>query len=231
MRILVVEDDPALRRALSIGLRTQGYDAVPVGDARSALDALRADEPDLVLLDLGLPDLSGLEVLRAARVGGDLPVIVLSARSSSQEKVEALDLGADDYVTKPFSVDELMARIRVAGRRRDQGPELVCTAAFTLDLTARAATAGGVTVHLTPHEWGVAEALVRRPGTLVSQRDLLRHVWGPGYARETNYLRVYVGSLRKKLEPVPQRPRYFITVPGTGYRFEPDQEPAGQSGG
>ncbi|MFN8192107.1 MAG: response regulator transcription factor [Nocardioidaceae bacterium] len=231
MRILVVEDDPALRRALAIGLRTQGYEAVPVGDVRSALDALQSDGPDLVLLDLGLPDRSGLDVLRAVRLGGDLPVIVLSARSSSQEKVEALDLGADDYVTKPFSVDELMARIRVAGRRREQGPELVETAAFTLDLTARVATVAGVPVHLTPHEWGVVEMLVRRPGTLVTQRDLLRHVWGPGYSRETNYLRVYVGALRKKLEPSAQRPRYFITVPGTGYRFEPDQDSAGQPSG
>ncbi|MFN8196633.1 MAG: response regulator transcription factor [Nocardioidaceae bacterium] len=232
MRILIVEDDRALLRALTIGLRSQGYDALPVADGRSALDAVRGDDPDLLVLDLGLPDVSGLDVLRDVRQRGDTPVIVLSARSSSQEKVQALDLGADDYVTKPFAMDELLARIRVVGRRTDTGPEVVVTADFTLDLTARVATTtAGEDVHLTPHEWGLVEQLARRPGRLVTQRDLLRHVWGPGFERESKYLRVYLGSLRKKLEPEPSRPRYLITVAGTGYRFEPGSSPTGQSGG
>jgi two-component system, OmpR family, KDP operon response regulator KdpE len=222
MRILIVEDDRALLRALTIGLRTQGYDALPAADGRSALDAVREDGPDLLILDLGLPDMSGLDVLRDVRERGDTPVIVLSARSSSQEKVQALDLGADDYITKPFSVEELLARIRVVGRRNDPGPETVTTEHFALDLTARVATRAGTEVHLTPNEWALLEVLVRRPRTVVTQRDLLRAVWGPGFEHETKYLRVYLGSLRKKLEPEPSRPRYLITLPGTGYRFEPD---------
>jgi two-component system, OmpR family, KDP operon response regulator KdpE len=228
MRILVVDDDRALLRALTIGLRAQGYDVLPAADGRSALDACREDEPDLMILDLGLPDLSGLQVLRELREWSQLPVIVLSARSGSRDKVTALDLGADDYVTKPFSVEELLARIRAAARHAQVVPETITTAAFSIDLAARRATRDGAAVRLTPREWALLEALVRSPGQLVSQRDLLREIWGPHHDDRTNYLRVFMATLRKKLEPDPAHPRYLVTEPGMGYRYEPE---TGQSGG
>ncbi|HKE70766.1 MAG TPA: response regulator [Nocardioidaceae bacterium] len=219
--VLVVDDEPAIVRTLSINLRARDYDVFVAGDGRTALDVCREEKPDVVLLDLGLPDLSGVDVLRQLRGWSQVPVVVLSARHGSDDKVEALDEGADDYVTKPFGMDELLARLRAAVRRSGgtDGDEIVETEAFKLDLGAKQAWREGEEVHLTPTEWSLLEALVRRPGRLVPQRQLLRDVWGPAYGSETHYLRVYMAQLRRKLEPDPARPRYLITEPGMGYRF------------
>jgi two-component system KDP operon response regulator KdpE len=184
------------------------------------MQAVREDHPDVVLLDLGLPDLSGFEVLRRLRAWSTAPVVVLSARAESSEKVEALDLGADDYVTKPFGMEELLARVRAAARRAGSDVPVLTAGDLVIDLPARRVTRAGKVVRLTPTEWGLLEMLVRTPGRLVSQRALLHEVWGPAYGRETNYLRVYVGGLRKKLEDDPSTPRHLITEPGMGYRFE-----------
>jgi two-component system KDP operon response regulator KdpE len=220
VKVLLVDDDETLRRTLAIGLRAADHEVLIAADARSALQALREDKPDIVVLDLGLPDLSGVEVLRQLRVWSTVPVVVLSARAESGEKVQALDLGADDYVTKPFGMDELLARIRAAGRRAGSDVPVLETGDLVIDLPARRVTKSGAVVRLTPTEWGLLEMLVRTPGRLVSQQDLLHEVWGPAYGRETNYLRVYVGGLRKKLEDDPSQPRHLITEPGMGYRFE-----------
>jgi two-component system KDP operon response regulator KdpE len=219
MRILVVEDDPTLRRTLTIGLRGEGHEALPAGDGRTALDAARDDEPDVVVLDLGLPDMSGVEVLESLRAWSRVPVIVLSARSDSSDKVGALDAGADDYVTKPFGLAELHARIRAAGRRAGVTAPLVTAGSLQIDLADRVLTRDGTSVRLTPTEWSILEVLVREPGRLVRQRQLLHEVWGPHYDRETNYLRTFVATLRKKLEDDPGRPRHLLTEPGVGYRF------------
>jgi DNA-binding response OmpR family regulator len=173
-----------------------------------------------MVLDLGLPDISGVEVLTRLRGWTPLPVIVLSARSDSTDKVDALDRGADDYVTKPFGMEELLARIRAAARRAGSDLPVLDAGDLVIDLPARRVTRSGAVVRLTPTEWGLLEVLVRTPGRLVTQQDLLHEVWGPAYSRETNYLRVYVGALRKKLEDDPSRPRHLITEPGIGYRFE-----------
>ena len=219
--ILVVDDDPAILRTLAIGLRAHGYKPLTAADGRSAIALGRTDPPDLVILDLGLPDISGVEVLRQLRTFSRVPVIVLSARDGSEDKVEALDVGADDYVTKPFGMEELLARTRAAVRRSgaDQGADILRTPAFRIDLAAKQVWRDTGEVRLTPTEWGLLQALVTRPGRLVSQRQLLHEVWGPAYATETHYLRVYMGNLRRKLEPEPSRPRYFITEPGMGYRY------------
>jgi two-component system KDP operon response regulator KdpE len=219
VRILLVDDDPTLRQTLAIGLRAEGHEVLLAADGRSALQAATEDQPDLMVLDLGLPDLSGVEVLRELRSWSRLPVVVLSARDGSEDKVEVLDLGADDYVTKPFGVAELLARIRAAARRAGSDLPVVATGSLTIDLPARQVTRDGSVVRLTPTEWGVLEVLVRHPGRLVSQKDLLHEVWGPSYDRETNYLRVYVAGLRKKLEDDPAAPRHLVTEPGMGYRF------------
>lgn len=224
-RLLIVEDEPALRRALSINLRARGYEVDAVGTGAGALRAAAAESPDLVLVDLGLPDLDGVEVIAGLRGWTEVPIIVLSARDAQRQKVRALDAGADDYVTKPFGMDELLARIRAALRRADvhdlpSGP-VVDTEAFRLDLAAKRAVRRGTEVKLTPTEWHLVEALVRRPGTLVPGAQLLAEVWGPGYENQGNYLRVYFAQLRRKLEDVPSAPRHFITEPGLGYRFEP----------
>jgi two-component system, OmpR family, KDP operon response regulator KdpE len=222
-RVLVVDDDPAIQRAVGIGLRARGYEVLPARDGRTAVQACEQDEPDVVLLDLGLPDLSGVEVLRKVRARNQVPVIVLSARHGSDDKVEALDVGADDYVTKPFGMEELLARVRAAVRRAvpEEPPSPVVTDAFRVELAAKQVFRDGSEVRLTPTEWRLLEALVTRPGRLVSQRQLLTEGWGPGYVAETNYLRVYLAGLRRKLEPDPSRPRYLITEPGMGYRFVP----------
>ena len=221
-RVLVVEDDARVRRPLTLTLTSHGYDVVAVGDGRSALTAAAEQVPDLVVLDLGLPDMDGNHVIERLRTWAALPILVLSARETQDEKVRALDAGADDYVTKPFGMEELLARIRVALRRarlEDDSP-LVVTDAFVVDLAAkRVRDHEGTDVKLTPTEWAVLEALAREPGTLISQRDLLDRVWGPQYAKETHYLRVFMGQLRRKLEPDPGQPRHLLTVPGQGYRL------------
>ena len=217
-RVLVVEDEAPIRRTLEIGLRAQGYEVLIAADGRTALDACRDDAPDVVLLDLGLPDRSGFDVLRELRSWSRLPVIVVSARHGSSDKVDALDLGADDYVTKPFGMEELMARLRAAVRRAGS-VEQVVTEHFVVDLGAQQVLRDGETLRLTPIEWSLLASLASRPGRLVSREQLLREVWGPAYAAETNYLRVHMANLRKKLEPEPSRPRYLHTEPGMGYRF------------
>ena len=220
MRILVVDDDPGLLRTLGIGLRALGHEVVLAADGRTALQAAREDDPDLLVLDLGLPDVDGVEVLRRLRTWTSVPIIVLSARADSHDKVEALDLGADDYVTKPFGMDELGARIRAAGRRGGVDLPVLDSGELHIDAAARRLTRGGEPVRLTPTEWAVLEVLLRTPGRLVGRKELLHEVWGPGYDRETHYLRVYVAGLRKKLERDPSHPRHLITEPGIGYRFD-----------
>ena len=220
MRILVVDDDPGLLRTLGIGLRTLGHEVLLAADGRTALQAAREDNPDLVVLDLGLPDVDGVEVLRRLRGWTTVPIIVLSARADSHDKVEALDLGADDYVTKPFGMDELAARIRAAGRRGGVDLPVIDAGELHIDAAARRITRGGEPLRLTPTEWAVLEVLLRVPGRLVRRKELLHEVWGPGYDRETHYLRVYVASLRKKLELDPANPRHLMTEPGIGYRFD-----------
>ncbi|MDA0566348.1 response regulator [Streptomonospora sp. S1-112] len=224
MRILVVDDDAQIIRAMRINLRARGYDVDTATDGASALQAAAKQPPDVVLLDLGLPDMEGGEVIEGLRGWTSVPIIVLSARHSSSEKVRSLDAGADDYVTKPFGMDELLARIRAAQRRSvhvEEAP-VVATAAFTVDLGAKRVTRGDAEVRLTPTEWHILEVLARNAGRLVSQRRLLHDVWGPNYQSETNYLRVYMAQLRRKLEPDPAHPRYLITEAGMGYRFEKD---------
>jgi two-component system KDP operon response regulator KdpE len=222
-RILVVDDDRQLLRALRINLTARGYDVVLAADGVTALAAAGKQPPDLMIVDLGLPDMDGVEVVEGVRGWSAVPVIVLSARHLEQSKVRALDAGADDYVTKPFGMDELLARIRAALRRATPAVEapVVATDSFTVDLAARRVTRDGADVRLTPTEWHVLEVLVRNTGKLVSQRQLLQEVWGPRYASETNYLRVYLAQLRAKLEPDPARPRHLLTEPGMGYRFRP----------
>jgi two-component system KDP operon response regulator KdpE len=224
-RVLVVEDERGLRRALAINLRARDYEVVLAEDGRSALTAASREPPDAVVLDLGLPDIDGVEVIEGLRAWTEVPIIVLSARAEERDKVIALDSGADDYVTKPFGMDELLARLRAALRRRngaDDAPAVV-TAAFTVDLAAKQVVAlDGSPIRLTPTEWHVLELLVRNDGKLVGQRQLLKEVWGPQYEAETNYLRVYLAQLRRKLEPDPALPRYLITEPGMGYRFVAD---------
>ena len=224
-RVLVVDDEAALARALAINLKARRYEVDVAVDGRTALELAARKRPDVVLLDLGLPDMDGVEVIAGLRGWTDVPIIVLSARQLSDDKVEALDAGADDFVTKPFGMDELLARLRAAIRRgaaaiESDTPVVVTTADFTIDLAAKRARRNGQEVHLTPTEWHLLEVLVRNRGRLVSQRALLQEVWGPQYQTETNYLRVYSAQLRRKLEPDPSRPRYLITEPGLGYRFE-----------
>jgi two-component system, OmpR family, KDP operon response regulator KdpE len=221
--VLVVDDDPAMRRTLSINLRARDYEVETAGDGRSALQVVEERMPDVVLLDLGLPDLDGIAVLTRLRSFTQVPVIVVSARTESDDKVEALDLGADDFITKPFSIEELLARVRAASRRAGrEEPDLVVEVGdLRLDVTDSRATRGGEEVHLTPTEWRIVEVLARRRGRLVRQAELLTAVWGPAYDTQTNYLRVHMASIRRKLEPDPGRPVLFLTEPGMGYRFTP----------
>ena len=219
--VLAVDDDPAMLRTLSINLRARDYDVETAGDGRSALQIVDERMPDVIILDLGLPDLDGISVLRQLRSFSKVPVVVLSARHESDDKVEALDQGADDYVTKPFGMEELLARVRAAVRRGGaaESPLVIESAGLRLDITERRASRDGVDVHLTPTEWQIVEVLARRSGRLVRQSELLHEVWGPAYERETNYLRVYLAQVRRKLEADPSRPRHFLTEPGIGYRF------------
>jgi two-component system KDP operon response regulator KdpE len=224
--ILVCDDDAPLLQALTISLTARGYRVVAARNGEEGLDRAAHLHPDAVLLDLGLPGIDGVDVIRGIRGWSSVPVIVLSARHQSLSKVEALDAGADDYVTKPFGMDELLARLRAALRRTPAGSEAprVEVEAFTIDLADKRVTRQGVDVHLTPKEWHIVEVLVRNPGRLISQRQLLHDVWGPEYETETEYLRVLMGRVRKKLESDPSRPRHFRTEPGMGYRFEPDPD-------
>ena len=219
--VLVVDDDPAMRRTLSINLRARDYEVETAGDGRSALQVVDERMPDVVLLDLGLPDLDGIAVLTQLRSFSQVPVIVVSARTESDDKVEALDLGADDYITKPFSIEELLARIRATSRRagREEPDLVVEVGGLRLDITDSRATRDGEEVHLTPTEWGIVEVLARRRGRLVRQAELLTAVWGPAYDTQTNYLRVHMASIRRKLEADRGRPVLFLTEPGMGYRF------------
>ncbi|MEU7064293.1 response regulator [Streptomyces sp. NPDC053429] len=225
-RVLVVDDEPQIVRALVINLKARKYEVDAAADGAGALELAAARHPDVVVLDLGLPDMDGVEVIRGLRGWTRVPILVLSARHSSDEKVEALDAGADDYVTKPFGMDELLARLRAAVRRAEpstgagEDEVVVETEGFTVDLAAKKAVREGRDVRLTPTEWHLLEVLVRNSGKLVSQKQLLREVWGPSYGTETNYLRVYMAQLRRKLEADPSHPRHFITEPGMGYRFE-----------
>ena len=224
-RVLVVDDEPGLLRALGINLRARGYEVDLAADGTTALALASRELPDAVVLDLGLPDIDGVEVIEGLRGWTDAPIIVLSARTEEQDKVVALDCGADDYVVKPFGMDELLARLRAALRRRpaNEDAPLVETPAFSVDLAAKqVAGPGGERIRLTPTEWHVLELLVRNEGRLVGQRQLLKEVWGPAYETETNYLRVYMAQLRRKLEPDPAQPVYLITEPGMGYRFVRD---------
>ena len=221
-RLLLVDDEAPFVRALGVSLKAMGYEVDAAATGAAALAKAATTAPDIIVLDLGLPDMDGLEVLQGLRAWTAVPVIVLSARHRDQAKVAALDAGADDYVTKPFSMDELLARIRAALRRRPEAPSdepVIDTEHFRIDLAAKQVWVAGKTVRLTPTEWNVLEVLVRHQGKLVSQRQLLQDVWGPQYEKETEYLRVYLAALRRKLEPVPSQPRYFITEPGMGYRF------------
>ncbi|MFF4396171.1 response regulator [Streptomyces sp. NPDC001480] len=225
-RVLVVDDEPQITRALVINLKARKYEVDAAPDGRTALDLAASRHPDVVVLDLGLPDMDGVEVIRGLRGWTRVPILVLSARHSSDEKVEALDAGADDYVTKPFGMDELLARLRAAVRRAEpvgSGEDDVTTVEtgqFTVDLAAKKVNRGGKDVRLTPTEWHLLEVLVRNTGRLVGQKQLLQEVWGPSYGTETNYLRVYMAQLRRKLEADPSHPKHFITEPGMGYRFE-----------
>jgi two-component system, OmpR family, KDP operon response regulator KdpE len=234
--VLVIDDEPQIIRALRINLRVRQYDVHTAGSAGEALELAARHRPDLVILDLGLPDLDGVEVIHGLRGWTDAPIIVLSGRADSTDKVEALDAGADDYVTKPFGMDELLARMRAVSRRvtADGDEPQVRLGDLVVDLAAKRVIrkvtgedkhgAGNVDVRLTPTEWHLLEVLLRNPGKLLSQQQLLAEVWGPGYADATGNLRLYMAQLRRKLEPDPARPRWLLTEPGMGYRYQPDQE-------
>jgi two-component system KDP operon response regulator KdpE len=225
-RVLVVDDEPQILRALRINLHARQYDVVTAGSGRGALEAATEAHPDLVILDLGLPDMDGVDVIRSLRSWTQVPIVILSGRMNSAAKVDALDAGADDYVTKPFSVAELFARIRAVTRRSSELEvfEPVQLGRWMVDLNDHMIlepAAPERQVHLTPIEWQLLQALVRHPGRLVSQRQLLEEVWGPTYVDQTHYLRQYVKALRHRLEDDPTRPRHLITEPGMGYRFQP----------
>jgi two-component system KDP operon response regulator KdpE len=223
-RVLVVDDEPQIVRALAINLRARGYAVRTAGTGAEALEVAADQGPELVVLDLGLPDMEGTDVIAGLRGWTSVPILVLSGRSDSTDKVEALDAGADDYVTKPFGMDELLARMRAMVRRASKPEDELPTVQLgdaTIDLAAHKVTRDGTEVRLTPTEWHLLEVLVRHPGRLLSQRNLLAEVWGPGYETAQGNLRLYMGQLRRKLEPDPGRPRHLLNEPGMGYRFEP----------
>jgi two-component system KDP operon response regulator KdpE len=222
-RVLVVDDEPQIRRALAITLRARGYQVDLAANGADALQQAADGHPDVIVLDLGLPGMDGIQVIRGLRGWTQAPIIVLTVREQEADKVTALDAGADDYVTKPFGVNELLARLRAAVRRatptHDEAP-VVQTAHFRVDLAAKRITTNHGEVRLTPTEWHLVDVLVRNRGKLITQRQLLQEVWGPAYGEETNYLRVFMAQVRRKLEPDPSKPRYFLTEPGMGYRFQ-----------
>jgi two-component system KDP operon response regulator KdpE len=227
-RVLVVDDEPQILRTLKTNLNARGYEVLTARDGETALALAAREHPEVVILDLGLPGIDGVEVIAGLRGWSDVPIIVLSAREQEFEKVQALDAGADDYVTKPFGMDELLARLRAAVRRGapHQGEEAsVVTEHFSVDLAAKRVSNSVGEVRLTPTEWHLVELLLRHEGKLMTQEFLLKEVWGPQYHEESNYLRVYMAQIRRKLEPDPSHPRYFITEPGMGYRFEGNDPP------
>src|SRR5215470_7786015 len=225
-RVLVVDDEPQILRALRINLRVRNYEVHVASTGAEALEVAGRYPPDLVILDLGLPDLDGVEVIEGLRGWTKAPIIVLSGRTDSVDKVEALDAGADDYVTKPFGVEELLARMRAAVRRTGTPEDLprIRLGDLVVDLAAKRVIRPGEDIRLTPTEWHLLEVLLRNPGKLLSRNQLLTEVWGPGYADATGNLRLYMAQLRRKLEPDPARPRWLITEPGMGYRYQPDTE-------
>ncbi len=220
--VLVVDDEAPIQRALSANLRARGYEVHLAGTGEQALRLAASHHPDVVILDLGLPGIDGIEVIRGLRGWTRVPIIVLSARGAEADKVTALDAGADDYVSKPFGMDELLARLRAAVRRITPADETatVETADFRIDLAdKRVSSRDGEPIRLTPTEWSLLEVLVRNAGRLVAPKQLLAEVWGPQYGEESSYLRVHMAHLRRKLEPHPAQPRYLVTEPGMGYRF------------
>ena len=219
--VLIVDDEVQILRALQINLNARGYSTLTAFTGQSALDQAASHPVDVIILDLGLPDLDGIEVIRRLRRWSEVPIVVLSARHGSDDKIQALDAGADDYVTKPFGMDELLARLRAALRRGTAGDvPIVKTDGFTVDLAAKQVTRRGVSVRLTPTEWDILELLVRNRGALVTHNEILTQVWGPAYVGETGYLRVYLAQLRRKLEADPAKPRHLLTETGLGYRFQ-----------
>jgi two-component system KDP operon response regulator KdpE len=228
-RVLIVDDEPQIVRALRVNLAARSYDVIAAGTGRQALDAVAQQHPDVVILDLGLPDLDGVEVIRGLRGWSTVPILILSGRLESQQKIRALDAGADDYITKPFNVEELLARVRAVTRRISGGHEspTVEMGGITVDLQAhrvfRTDAADGADIKLTPTEWHLLEIMVRNPGKLVTQRELITAIRGPRYEDAAHYLRQYMAQLRRKVEDDPSRPRYLLTEPGMGYRFQPDE--------
>ena len=228
MKILVADDDPQILRALRITLSARGYEVLTAHDGTAALSTAIAEHPDVVVLDLGMPGLTGIEVIQALRGWTTIPILVVSGRSESWDKVEALDAGADDYVTKPFAADELLARLRALTRRTPAAMDepTITFGDVTVDLAAHRVTRAGAAVRLTPTEWRLLEVLLRNSGRLVTRETLLTEVWGPQYTTDTGYLRLYLAQLRKKLEPEPSSPRYLLTEAGMGYRFTGDVAPS-----
>ncbi|WIB77382.1 response regulator [Curtobacterium sp. MCPF17_002] len=225
MKVLIADDDAQLVRALAVTLAARGYDVVTARDGRAAIDSVITERPDLVLLDLGMPRLDGIGVLEGVRAWSQVPVLVLSGRTDSSDKVDALDAGADDYVTKPFQMDELLARLRALGRRRqavvDEAPT-IRVGSLVVDLVAKQVTPEeGPAIRLTPTEWRLLEVLVTNPDRLMTREMLLTEVWGPSHGNDSGYLRLYMAQLRRKLEPDPAHPRYLVTESGMGYRFTP----------
>jgi two-component system KDP operon response regulator KdpE len=230
MKILIADDDPQIVRALKVTLRARGYEIVTANDGAEALELAATLRPDLVMLDLGMPALDGVQVIHALRGWSQIPILVVSGRTDAADKVDALDAGADDYVTKPFAIDELLARIRALSRRvvNPGDDPIINFGAISIDFTAKQVLRRTETkpeaIRLTPTEWRILEVLARNPGKLITREVLLTQIWGPHHTRDTGYLRLYFAQLRKKLEPVPAEPRYLITVLGMGYRFVPDGE-------
>ena len=220
--VLVVDDEPQIRRTLTANLEARDYEVLQAATGEDALRLVAEHHPDVVILDIGLPGMDGIEVVHGIRGWSEVPIIMLSVRRDERDKVEALDAGADDYLTKPFGMGELLARLRAALRRGvpSAAEPVVDAGSLHIDLAAKRVLRDGVDVHLTPTEWGMVEQLVRNAGKLITQRQLLQEVWGPEYSTETHYLRVYMAALRRKLEDDPSRPRHFLTEPGMGYRFE-----------